>query len=228
MAQPRLTVEQIAQARRLIAQVANARQRGDLYEALQTKVRYHSQRDNTSTDRTGNLGDVMCNLTSLAMCLSYLGVPNPNPRLQYEDALEEIRRRERLPHRTYVSGWSGVARHLGVNTGMIGEQVTQGEDWYRSKVLTHLRAGSAVMMSITGHIVRVQAVTESGLVVDDPYGQSRLLAGTRRGWVRGGSNSRATATTNGRGGAGNRGEDHAWPWATVAQHQMLWIAWFKR
>lgn len=228
MAQPRLSIEEIAQARRLIAQVSNASQRGDLYEALQEKVRYHSQRDNTSTANGRNIGDVMCNLTSLAMCLSYLGIPNPNPQLQYEDALEEIRRRERLPARTTRAGWGGVARHMGVNFGIIGEQVTQGESWYRRHVLTQLRAGKAVMMSITGHIVRLQAVTESGLVVDDPYGRSRLLAGASRGWERGGNNARGVATTVGQRGAGNRGEDHAWSWDAVASHSMLWIAWFSR
>jgi hypothetical protein len=229
MAQPRLSIAEIAQARRLIGQVSNPSQRGDLFAALQAKVPYYSQRDNTSREaRRGNIGDVMCNLTSLAMCLTYLGVQNPNPQLQYEDALEQIRVRERLPARTTQDGWSGVARHLGVRVEILHRNVTEGEAWYRRHVLTQLRAGKAIMMSIHGHIVRLQAVTSAGLVVDDPYGRSRLLAGRARGWERGGNNERGVAATAGRGGAGNRGEDHVWPWSAVQRHSMFWIAAFSR
>ncbi len=40
----------------------------------------------------------------------------------------------------------------------------------------HLGAGHSVLCSLNGHIVRVQATTASGLVVDDPFGASKLTA----------------------------------------------------
>ena len=49
MLKDRLSVEEIRRARELIDQVTDETTRGNLYEALQAKVEYHSQRDNQST-----------------------------------------------------------------------------------------------------------------------------------------------------------------------------------
>jgi len=223
MAKARLTPEEIKHARQLIAKEPDEKHRGDLYEALQTKAEYHSQRDNEAKNKEGkNIGDVMCNLTSLAMCLSYLGVSNPHPELQFEDALETIRVDKKLPARTTADGWGGVAKELGVKVGFISSgEVTQGKDWYVKNVHSHLRQGHAVMMSISGHIVRVQAVTEKGLVADDPYGKAKLLKGTGRKWE-----AYNTSQNKWSKEKENAGEDTVWPWAEVAQHTMRWIAWF--
>jgi hypothetical protein len=169
MRKDRLSIEEVARARELIAQVPDEVQRGDLYQALQAKTEYHSQRDNESTEGGKKIGDVMCNLTSLAMCLSYLGVPNPKPEMQFEDVLEEIRVKEKLPARTMADGWGGVAKTFGVTVEWISANpITTGKDWYVQNVQSHLRAGHAVMASISGHIVRFQAVTEEGLMADEP------------------------------------------------------------
>jgi hypothetical protein len=223
MVKARLTPEEIKHARELIAKESDEKHRGDLYEALQSKVEYHSQRDNETKNKEGkNIGDVMCNLTSLAMCLSYLGVSNPHPELQFEDALETIRVDKKLPARTTADGWGGVAKELGVKVGFISSgEVTQGKDWYVKNVHSHLRQGHAVMMSISGHIVRVQAVTEKGLVADDPYGKAKLLKGTGRKWE-----AYNTSQNKWSKEKENAGEDTVWPWAEVAQHTMRWIAWF--
>lgn len=226
MAKARLSPEEIGQARELISQEPDEKRRGDLFEALQSKVYYHNQRDNASKEGNESIGDKMCNLTSLAMCLSYLGVPNPDPTLQYEDALEKIRLKKKLPARTLMTGWSGVAKELGVTVDVLGSEVVEDKAWYTKNVLSRLRAGQSVMLSMTGHIVRVQGLTEQGLVVDDPYGRSILLPGTDRSWEKGGNNSRENPQNDGKGG--NRGEDHVWPWAAVAKHSMLWIAAFKK
>jgi peptidoglycan hydrolase-like protein with peptidoglycan-binding domain len=219
MSTERMSTEEITRTRELIAVVSDEQQRGDLYEALQAKVVYHSQRDNESTQGGKVIGDVMCNLTSLAMCLMYLGVPNPRPELQYEDALEQIRREEGLPARTLHTGWGGVAEKLHVEVKFIGYNITEGRQWWEANVLTHLRAGHAVMMSISGHIVRVQAISDAGVVVDDPYGASTLGAGESRGW--GKVNPREES------GEQNVGEDHIYPWSDVGRHEMRWIAWFS-
>jgi hypothetical protein len=114
MAQERLSVEELARARELIAEEPDAARRGELFEALQGKVEYHSQRDNESKEKSKGkeqrIGDRMCNLTSLAMCLSYLGVPNPYPDLQYEDALEKLRVEKGLGARTPAEPWASSTR----------------------------------------------------------------------------------------------------------------------
>jgi hypothetical protein len=221
MIKPRLSTEEIRRARGLITQISDEKRRGDLFIALQGKVHYHSQRDNESKDKAGkNLGDVMCNLTSLAMVLEYLGVDNPNPSMQYEDALEQIRVNKGLPARTTADGWGGVAKEMGVEHEMLAWTVVKGKDWYMEKVLPELRAGKAIMFSITGHIVRLQNVTEEGLIVDDPYGEVDLQKGEGRKWTK--YNSK-----DGKGDNANAGEDNVWAWDKVSKHSMLWIASFK-
>jgi hypothetical protein len=220
MLKDRLTPEELKRAHELISAVTDAQARGDLYQALQAKVEYHSQRDNQSTSGGKNIGDVMCNLTSLAMALSYLGVPNPDPTKQYEDALEDIRVKNNLPARTTAEGWGGVAEKLGVKAEFIGYDLKKDKDWYMANVLPKLREGYAVMMSISGHIVRMQDVTEEGLIIDDPYGVVNLQAG--EGW------SYDKDNKNAREGEGtNRGEDSVWAWSAVTPHNMRWIAALK-
>jgi hypothetical protein len=221
MAKPWLTIEETRRARELIASIPNLTQQGDLYEALQSKVEYRSQRDNQARSPGGEFvetkGGKMCNLTSLAMCLSYLGVANPYPDMQFEDALEKIRQEKRLPPRTWEAGWTGVATQLGVQAGIVGREVMEKQDWYEANVRSHLRAGHAVMLSIT--------VDERGLVVDDPYAKTKLLAGGLKMWR---FEKKAKSRWGGRKEREKAGEDVLWPWRDVARHSMLWIAWFGR
>jgi hypothetical protein len=228
MMKERLTPEEIGRARELIAQVTDEKARGDLYAALQAKVEYANQRDNASVEDIARSGrqagdsaaDVMCNLTSLAMALSYLGVPNPDPTKQYEDALEDIRVKEGFAERTNnMEGWGAVAKHVGVTVSFDFGNVKEGKEWYQENVDPKMREGNAVMMSITGHIVRAQAVTDAGLVVDDPYGRVILKAGSGRGWE----------DSNDKEGEGaNAGEDNVWDWEAVKAHNMQWIAFLKK
>jgi hypothetical protein len=112
---------------------------------------------------------------------------------------------------------------MGVQHEIFAWNVKQGKGWYESNVAEkHLRKGHAVMMSITGHIVRIQAVTEGGLVVDDPYGKSKLNAGKERSF----KTANQSEWKGKKEGAANEGEDNVWPWAEVKAHQMLWIAYF--
>jgi hypothetical protein len=186
-------------------------------------VIYASQRDNQARDPSGGKvetkGGNMCNLTSLSMALSYLGIANPKPNMQYEDALEVLRQERQLPDRTTAKGWGGVAQALGARVTFIGDgSVTQGRDWWEANVRQpHLRKGAGAIMSIGGHIVRVQAVTEQGLIVDDPYGRCRLLPGEAGAWKYALYNEYDTSGQT-------AGEDTLWPWADVAQHTMRWVA----
>jgi peptidoglycan hydrolase-like protein with peptidoglycan-binding domain len=218
MTKPRLSDEEVDAARELIAALPDEGQRADYFVQLQSKIAYHSQRDNQSKSGDKMIGDVMCNLTSLAMCLEYLGVDNPYPEMQYEDALEKVRVEHVGKPRTTSEGWGGVATYMGVQWGFVKGAGAKGKDWYEANVKPHLAAGEAVMLSIDGHICRLQAVAEGGLVADDPFGHSTLGTGGARGWA--GTNVKGSGTAN-------TGEDITWPWEDVERHAMLWIAWFK-
>lgn len=229
-----LTAEEISTARTFIARNPNLSKQAELYEKFQQKPAYQSQRDNQYEQQVTVKGQTkkvkvetasgnMCNLTSLAMSLSYLGIPNPYPAMQYEDALEKIRVDNKYPARSDASGWGRVAEHMGVDHKIFAWNVMQGKAWYEQNVeKEHLSKGHAVMMSITGHIVRVQAVTEAGLVVDDPFGKSKLDPGKKRSFT----SINKSDWKSKKEGATNEGEDNVWSWTTVKAHNMLWIAYF--
>jgi hypothetical protein len=156
------------------------------------------------------------------MCLEYLGVRNPHPGMQFEDALEKLRVEKVGKPRTDAAGWGAVAKLMGVEMGFIPDVGAHDQAWYEANVRPHLAAGEAVMLSIQGHICRLQGMTSAGLVADDPYGKSILKAGTERGWAA--TNARLGSSR----GDANAGEDTTWPWSHVKRHRMKWIAWFRR
>jgi hypothetical protein len=220
MAKPRLSPDEMTAAREKIAALSDAAQREQLFLDLQAKVAYHSQRDNASKDHDKPIGDVMCNLTSLAMCLEYLGVKNPQPQMQFEDYLEQLRVEKVGKPRTDVSGWGQVAKLMGVQFEFVKGAGINNRAWYEGNVKPHLAAGEAVMCSIKGHICRIQGMSPQGIVADDPYGHSKLLAGDAHSWKLG---------TNKPGGATpNAGEDITWPWEDVEKHNIPWVAAFRR
>lgn len=181
----------------------------------------------------------MCNITSLAMALETLGIENPKPKefAQFEDYLEDIRRQyvdkelekattpaqknaiAKQYHREQRAGWELVARMMGaeVRTLSAGGNYLK-RHWWESTVLPELSAGNAVMMSITGHIVRVQGMNDKGLIVDDPFGKVVLQADTR--WQPIEFNARTSEDT--------KGEDRLWTWQEVERHSMAWVALLKR
>jgi uncharacterized protein YgiM (DUF1202 family) len=221
MAMNTLNPAELGEARTLIKAMPAADQ-GNFFEVLQAKSAYASQRDNQATEngkKVETAGGNMCNLTSLAMCLQYLGIANPHPDMQYEDALEKVRQDKGLPHRTYSSGWGGVAEAMGVTWGFAanpGAGKLEKKFW-EVTVRPILRSGKSVMMSITGHIVRVQGVGESGIVVDDPYGIARLTPNGRR-WVE----------KNEYGKEDDVGNDNVWSYEEMGNHISHWVAWFSK
>ncbi len=228
MSKPKLSTSQINDVRMLISTLSDETRKGDLFEALQAKTIYRSQRDNQIRNANGLVetrAGQMCNLTSLAMCLDYLGIFNPYPHLQQlEDALEHVRVLNSLPPRTTSDGWGGVARLMGANVIFLGTNVSQPQGWYMNTVRPALRAGHAVMMSACGHIVRLQAVTNEGLIIDDPYGRARMLpnAGCSDGrWQYSAWNEYQVPGQT-------VGEDNLWTWNDVAPHCMRWIAQIAR
>lgn len=211
----------IALRRAEISRMADPQARAQAWEALQAMVEYRSQRDNLARDAQGALiedkGGQMCNLTALAMALSVLGLPNPRPQVQYEDALEHIRQEKGLPQRTTSGGWGGVARAVGADVSFIPRsEFQEGQAWWEATIRPRLRVGEGVILSISGHIVRLQGFSDAGLIVDDPYGYSVLLPGTR--WTFEGRNPYQSSV------GAMMGSDVLWPWADVAKHTMRWIA----
>ena len=223
LAKPRLTPDEVKSARALVAKEPHERQ-GDLFEALQTKGEYHSQRDNQSTTEGANQ-DNMCNLTSLAMCLENIGIKNPGsldgkPYAQFEDYLEALRIKNKFGDRTTGAALESLAKAAGAQNYkyVFADKMTTRADWFKWRD-AYLRTGYAFLMSIGGHIVRTQGVSDSGLTVDDPYGVITLKPGTDPGhhW------SYDAANRNKKGVADNKGEDNVWRWDDVEKHQMHWL-----
>ncbi len=223
----RLTAEQIQQARNLIDAIQDEEVRGDYFMKLQWKVQYNNQRDSTVTEngtRVEKSGGGICNLTALAMCLEYLGIQNPKPEMEYEDALETIRQEQGFSART-GAGWEQVAQHMGATVEFLigrGANAAYNRQWWEDNVGAAMRAGKSVMFSNNGHILRMQSMDENGIYVDDPYGRIDVEAtvnhsSQKRQWVE--YNQR-----DGNSNDPNAGEDCLWEWEHMEKYKMWWLA----
>ncbi|MGF1493333.1 MAG: C39 family peptidase [Microcoleaceae cyanobacterium] len=124
-------------------------------------VPYKSQRDNL------NNPDGSCNVTSIAMCLAFLGVPQRRPEIQFEDELYE-----------YALD-NNLSRHSPGDLARIVEAYGAKDvlDLYATMdaVKSWLAAGNPVVthgyFTTFGHIIAVVGYDEKGLIVHDPYGE---------------------------------------------------------
>ena len=140
----------------------------------------------------GKPGDIMCNLTSTAMNLTYLGLskndfdyticPECSTRCssndQLEDFLDCVRKTKKMDSRLGYSTWRKLAELFGVS------MTTKYSDPQKFNALNnqsfineingYLSSGKSIQMSVwpgcKGHIVRLVAISTEGIVVDDPYG----------------------------------------------------------
>lgn len=144
------------------------------YLELQKHVIYRSQRDNENPK-----ADVMCNLTTLAMNLEYLGIECPNSKIQFEDWLENRRIQKKYPERTNSQSWIKLASEFNIfskHIDLTGKSLSEDKlkQLFNDKLSNFLEEGCAISLSIfpvcKGHIVRLQSITENGLIVDDPFG----------------------------------------------------------
>lgn len=210
MKKPYLEVDEIAKARGWIKNRPTDRQ-VDYYTQLQGKVKYKSQRDN---NQSGELADRMCNLTSVAMALEYLGVKNPEPAMQFEDYLEKVRAEKGYPARTDGKAWEKLADGLGVSMSSI-DLMTSDPGTLKTKLKPEIEKGRGVVISIfssesgKGHIARLQSVSEDGLVVDDPFGKLNNFKQRESG------GSGYTGTANTRSTDSRKGEDNLWTWENI-------------
>lgn len=210
------------QAERARIDALSAASRAEAYAALQLRVKYNSQRDNKATlggARVETTGGAMCNLTALAMCLSTVGVANPNSQLDFADELERQRQVYKLGDRSESPCWEALAARNGASFRLILDQdLVTTRSWWTAEALPALQAGDGVMFSIGGHIVRLAAIHAKGLIVDDPYGHCILKAGTGsagRSWIARNPYQRA--------GGPLVGEKALWTWAEVELHTMHWV-----
>jgi hypothetical protein len=215
-----LTADAIGEARARIAELPAA-DRGPYYLALQERVTYRSQRDNTSTSRASSSEtfasqDNMCNVTALAMVLEYLGKSNPDPTLQFEDYLEAKRISGGYGPRTDWHTLRAIAvAEFGVLVfdQLFSWQAISRQEWW-SIVQPRLAGGASILLwtngLTSGHYVRLQAVSETGLVVDDPYGLEQLGAGSQRKVLA--KDGTSTSTLD------DQGEDNRWAWKHVEPH----------
>ncbi|WP_145999391.1 glucosaminidase domain-containing protein [Deinococcus sp. UR1] len=237
------TIKEINLARSLISKLQDDKLKGDLFEILQTKTPYRNQRNNQSIGlqsdnwtykgRDGKthwvvyagkpIGDIMCNLTSLTMVLETLGIENPSSG-QYEDFLENVRRKNSLPPRTTEGGWAGVARQLRARKTMHKEKFRGDYAEWKEEILPYLRNGNGVMMSLNGHIVRLQSIANNGITVDDPYGRLPSLLNYSPNDVTGSYSGNLNSKTKEAG----VGEDTVFPWNQVSKFTFHWIAAFER
>lgn len=233
MAKEQLTADEIAEARRLIAQEPESSQ-GALYEQLQVKTAYSNQRNNDTSLETADGGT--CALTAVSMALSYLGVKNPYPEMDFDEALVKIATDDNLGDIKGVDCWTKVAAKLGVNNvEVFASSVKKNRSWWESTVDDgYLRKGYGVVMSLDGHVVRLEGVADAGLVVDDPYGASKLSGRTFDDNDDGVADrpKYSFVDSNDADGAdgsnsGNAGEDTGYPWADVEKYTFKYLVAFK-
>jgi uncharacterized protein YvpB len=125
------------------------------------EVPYRSQRDNVQNP-SGS-----CNVTSIAMCLLFLGMKDP-PGVQLEDDLYQ-----KMEQR----GWD---RHDPQAMKNLIESFQGYRDIFRvdgsfNNIRSSIDAGNPVIIhgyfTVSGHIVVVCGYDEKGFIINDPYGE---------------------------------------------------------
>gem|GEM_PF-4457822 len=147
--------------------------------------------------------DVMCNVTSLAMAFEMLGVSkeeaitklnedgfdtNDIADKDFEDIIDFIRVKKALTvdqlNRLHWESWKLVANYLGISTE--GAEEVNSSDINSNKWKIHkpiiekaLKEGDGVVLSLfrtKGHIIRLQSISNEGIVIDDPFGKLTSMA----------------------------------------------------
>jgi Peptidase_C39 like family len=131
-----------------------------LPKAKKLKVGYRSQLDN-QLNPTG-----ACNVTSLAMCLDYLGI-KCKEKGQLEDELYRY------------AEWKGYDRHSPQDLARIVRDYGKKDDFTPwgtfDRCKSHLTAGNPCVIhgyfTSFGHIVVLVGYDDKGFIVHDPYGE---------------------------------------------------------
>jgi uncharacterized protein YvpB len=110
-----------------------------------------------------------CNVTSLAMCLMFLGVQPRRPQL-YEQFEDELYNYAEL---------NGYSRHHGEDLALIAGDYGVHDEFTKHATLEQVKAHLAGdkpcifhgYFTSFGHIVVVVGYDENGFIVHDPYGE---------------------------------------------------------
>lgn len=175
-----LSIDEIQEYRQLVIQKPES-ERTAWYHLLQPKTPFFNQLNNTSYYKD-NKGFVerwnMCGVTSLAGALTYLGIKNPLPTMQFEDALEKIRRQYNLPAKlsSGAETWEALiafGKHFNVDPKYVDGALN---DARINSIKAALDRGASVVLGSNvnglGHIVRIQGYDDTGFFIDDPYGDA--------------------------------------------------------
>lgn len=204
----------------------------DVYHQLAGKTAYRNQRDNagefvSADDLEGigdNPGDVMCNMTSMAMALNTLGLGVDESTAQMEDQLDATlydpdQGGDGSASRYSQAGQRQVAEDMGASTSRLYPggfaSADEAQQWFEANVTPELRAGASATMGIRfgkkgvyPHIVRLEWVEGDGLTIDDPYGAIQLSDSGRLSY-----DANDTESSEGEGAVG---ANNHWSWDIVA------------
>jgi hypothetical protein len=163
----------IANARKAVAasSMSNS-ERAEAYRQIAAAVPYRNQRDN------GDDGDVMCNMTSMAMALNGLGLGADESKQQFENTLDGRRKKAGLS-RYDEDQRETLAEKQGVDATTLRTpnfaNAAAAKDWYMKNVRPRLESGQTATFGVEGggfrHVIRVEWVEENGLKIDDPFGR---------------------------------------------------------
>lgn len=195
-----LTAAQIKIVREGIEKLTDQKQKEDDYLLLQTKVEYKNQRDNLPSkdlhkDGVEATADRMCNVTSLAMAFEMLGtskedfiakaekdsisIPQNIKDGNYEDLLDFIRNEKNYGIRTSSNSWDKLASYVGLRSETRPVNSSKNAVNETIYITDCLKAGNGIIVSIAyakGHIVRLQNINNTEIIIDDPYGIVNSLA----------------------------------------------------
>lgn len=129
---------------------------------VRLNVPYKSQLDNENNP----FGS--CNVTSIAMCLCYFGIPSADSNdIQLEDELYQVCENLKLNRH--------LPEHLAELVRLYGfkDDIQRDAKW--ADVKQHLQKGNPCVVhgyfTDFGHIVAIVGYNEKGWIVNDPYGE---------------------------------------------------------
>jgi len=230
-----LTIAEIKTMRESIENISDVNTLKKLYAQLQYKVPYYNQRDNKSIqDEAGSVipighkaADVMCNLTTEAASLSTVGIENPNPKKQFEDNLENIKREQHASRKTPEARLY-IANKLGATMKKEAFK-NPTKEVYIAKLRPLLEKGYGVQTSFGGHIVRIVGIIKDGLIVDDPYGKlddfTKRYTSQKDTYYNSDKNSK---TSSEEADGGQKGKQNLWPWSVLEKYPLAYYEYYYK
>jgi len=187
-----------------------------MYEEMQFHTLYYNQLANKF--KNGRFGENSCNVTTLSMCLSTLGidVSPDNLMKKISPKGKEIKDEEFIKQLTNTSTRDVLAKELGVALIRNSNRADSENDIKErgKEIEKELLKGHSVAISVGtstgGHIVQVVGIEKDnkgnpiGFIVNDPYG--RLNFEKRKKWEESTSEEKKNLTDNGYGIRPNKSE----------------------